>query len=111
MISEVRSLITLISTYWPLITLIGCDQCLAAADRLTARAPNSCLDDWLGMPRILRAPRPGWRCSTVSRWLICDKWQPYAAAMAAAYAKAVLWEILPSKSPAVGLPSTGKENW
>jgi nucleoside phosphorylase len=38
-------------------------------------------------------------------------WQPYAAAMAAAYAKAVLWKILPSKSPAVGSPSTGKENW
>jgi len=34
------------------------------------------------------------------------EWQPYAAAMAAAYAKAVLREILPSKSPAVGSPST-----
>ncbi len=53
------------------------------------------------------------------------EWQPYAAAMAAAYAKAVLQEILPSKSPAVGSSSTtgsgpvnvaqhqaiGKENW
>jgi nucleoside phosphorylase len=38
------------------------------------------------------------------------EWQPYAAAMAAAYAKAVLREILPSKSPTVGSPSTGKEN-
>ncbi len=34
------------------------------------------------------------------------EWQPYAAAMAAAYAKAVLREILPRKTPTVDLPST-----
>ena len=34
------------------------------------------------------------------------EWQPYAAAIAAAYAKAVLREILPIKTPTVGSPST-----
>ncbi len=38
------------------------------------------------------------------------EWQPYAAAMAAAYAKAVLHEILPSKTSAVGSPSTNSGN-
>lgn len=33
------------------------------------------------------------------------EWQPYAAAMAAAYAKAVLGEIVPRETPAMGSPS------